>query len=199
VLLAARNQNMPKDNVDRAIKKGTGDLPGVTYDEITYEGYAAGGVAIVVEVLTDNKNRVVAEIRHLLVKNGGSMAETGAVTWNFEKQGHIAIPKSACSEEDIFEKAIEAGAEDVDTEGDRYEITTAPTDLHAVADALERAGLALEEVGLTMVPKNTLAVEGKEAAAVLRLLEALEDNEDVQNVYANFDISEEEMAAVFSD
>lgn len=195
VLLSARAANMPKDNIEKAIKKGTGELPGVSYDEIRYEGYAVGGVALIVDVLTDNKNRVVAELRNILTKNGGTMAENGAVTWNFEQQGLIVIPRDACSEEEIFEKAIEAGAEDVDTEGDVYEIATAPQDLHAVLEALEGMGLTSEEAKLTMTPKTTTKVEGSHARAVLRLLEALEDNDDVQNVYANFDISDEEMAA----
>ncbi|MCP4643307.1 MAG: YebC/PmpR family DNA-binding transcriptional regulator [bacterium] len=196
VLLTARSQNMPKDNIEKAIKKGTGELPGVTYDEVRYEGYATGGVAVIVDVLTDNKNRTVAEIRHLLTKHGGSMAENGAVTWNFESKGLITVPKDACDEDEIFEKAVEAGADDVDTEGDVYEIATEPGELHAVHVALEEAGLTVENAQLTMYPKNTVKVEGREAGAVLRLMEALEDQDDAQNVYANFDISEEEMAAL---
>lgn len=196
VLLSARGQNMPKDNIEKAIKKGTGELPGVTYDEVRYEGYAPGGVALIIDVLTDNKNRTVAEIRHLLTKHGGSMAETGAVTWNFEPKGVITIPKDACSEDDIFEKAVEAGADDVDTEGDVYEITTGPQELHAVAQTLEAAGLKAESAELTMLPKTTVAVAGKEAASVVRLMEVLEDQDDTQNIYANFDIPEEEMAAL---
>lgn len=196
VLLAARAQNMPKDNVDRAIKRGTGELPGVTYEEIRYEGYGPGGVAIVIDILTDNKNRTVAEIRHILTKNGGSMAETNAVMWNFEQKGVITIAKSACSEDDMFEKAIEAGAEDVDTEGEEmYEIKTAPNSLHAVVDAFGKMGIKVEEAQLTMSPKTTVKVEGNAAGTVLRLMEALEDHDDVQNVYANFDISEADMAA----
>ncbi len=195
VLLAARAQNMPKENVDRAIKKGTGELPGTTYEESRYECYGSNGVAIVVDVLTDNKNRTVAEIRHLLTKHGGSMAENGAVTWNFEQKGLIIIPKDTCSEEEMFEKAVEAGAEDMDAEGDAYEITTAPTELHAVVEALEGMAVKAEDARLTMQPKTTIRVEGKEAQAVLRLMESLEDHDDVQNVHANFDISEEEMAA----
>jgi YebC/PmpR family DNA-binding regulatory protein len=199
VLLAARGQNMPKDNIDRAIKKGTGELPGVTYDEIRYEGYGAAGVAVIVDVLTDNKNRSVGEIRHILTKNNGAMAEAGAVTWNFENKGSITISKEGLTDDDVFEKAIEAGADDVDTEGDLYEITTDPTQLHAVSEALEGMGLTVENVQLTMLPKTTIKCEGKDVASVLRLLEALEDNEDVQNVFANFDISEEEMAAVMGE
>lgn len=199
VLLAARGANMPKDNVDKAIKKGTGELPGVSYDEVRYEGYGANGIAMIIDVLTDNKNRTVAEIRNILTKNGGRMAENGAVTWNFDSKGLIVISKDVCNEDEIFEKALETGAEDVDTEGDVYEITTGPQDLHAVTEALEGFDLAVEEARLTMIPKTTTKVEGKAAAAVLRLLEALEDQDDVQNVYSNFDISEEEMAAVLGE
>lgn len=196
ILLNAKSQNMPKENVDRAIKKGTGELPGVTYDEIRYEGYGAGGVAIIVDVLTDNKNRTVAEIRHMLTKNGGSMAETGAVTWNFDANGQISLPRDAGDEESIFEKAIEAGAEDVDMESeDTYEILTAPSELHTVSTALQAMGLSVMEATLTMRPKNMQTVTGSDAAQVLRLLEALEEHDDVQDFYSNFDISEEEMAA----
>lgn len=196
VLLEARAENMPKDNIERAVKKGTGELPGVTYDEIRYEGYAPGGVALIMDIMTDNKNRTVAEIRHLLSRHGGSMAENGAVTWNFEQKGTIAIAKTACSEDDIFEKAIEAGADDVDTSGDAYEILTGPTDLYAVVKALEGMGLVVDGAALTMLPKTTVKVEGaRPAAGVLKLMEALEDHDDVQNVYANFDISDEDMAA----
>ncbi|MBI5095024.1 MAG: YebC/PmpR family DNA-binding transcriptional regulator [Candidatus Hydrogenedentes bacterium] len=198
VLLAARAQNMPSDNVDRAIKKGTGELPGVTYEDVRYEGYAAGGVAVIVDVLTDNKNRTVAEIRHVLDRSGGSMAASGAVSWNFEKKGVITVQKT-CSDDEIFEKAIEAGAEDVDTDGDAFEISTDPTQLHAVSEALQKMGLKVDNATQTMVPKNTVKCEGKTAASVLRLLEQLEDHDDVQNVYANFDISDEAMAAAMEE
>ncbi len=195
VLLAARANNMPKDNVERAIKKGTGEIPGVVYEEIRYECYAPAGVAMIVDVLTDNKNRTVSEIRHIITKNGGNMAETGAAGRNFERKGLITISKENLTEDQVFETAVDAGAEDVDTEGDRYEITTEPTSLHAVAEALEKAGMKAEDVSLTMVPKLTVPVVGKEVASIMRLMEALEEHDDVQNVYANFDISEQEMAA----
>jgi len=195
-LLAAKSQNMPKENVDRAVKRGTGELPGVSYEEIRYEAYGPGGVALIIDILTDNKNRTVAEIRHLLTRQGGSMAENGAVSWNFEQKGVITITKTACTEDEIFEKAIEAGAEDVDTSGDEvYEITTAPTELHAVMGALEAMELKADSAELTMIPKTTVKVEGNGVKSVLKLMENLEENEDVQNVYANFDISEEDMAA----
>ncbi len=199
VLLVAKSNNMPSDNVERAIKKGTGELPGQTYDEVRYEGYAPGGVALIIDSMTDNKNRTVGEIRHILTKNGGSMAESGAVTWNFEQKGVIVISKEACPEDEMFEKAIEAGAEDVDTEGTEYRISTAPYDLHAVSEALQGMGLKVDSAELTMEPKTTVKVEGKTAEHVLKLMEALEDHDDVQNVYANFDISEEAMAAMMSE
>jgi len=196
VLMEARSVNMPKENIERAIKKGTGELPGVSYDEVRYEGYAPGGIALIIDILTDNKNRTVAEIRHLLTRHGGSMAETNAVAWNFEQKGLIVIPKSACNDDEMLEKAIEAGAEDVDSSGeDFHEVTTASTDLYAVAKALEGMGLKAESAKLTMIPKTTQKVEGKAVGNVLKLMEALEEHDDVQNVYANFDISEEDMAA----
>lgn len=195
VLLSARSQNMPKDNVERAIKKGTGEIPGVTYEEVRYECYGPAGVALIVDVLTDNKNRTVAEIRHAVTKVGGSMAESGAVSWNFERKGVITVPKEGLTDDAVFEKAVEAGAEDVDTEGDMYEITTEATDLHAVCEALEEMKVTTDSAELTMIPKTTVKVEGSSVGQVLRLMETLEDHEDVQNVYANFDISEEEMAA----
>jgi YebC/PmpR family DNA-binding regulatory protein len=199
VLLVARSNNMPSDNVDRAIKKGTGELPGVTYDEITYEGYGPGGVAVLVDVMTDNKNRTVSEIRHILSKNGGSMAESGAVRWNFEPKGTITVPKDALAEDEIFEKAIEAGAEDVDTSGAEYRITTGPQDLHVVSEALAGMGVHVDSAELGMEPKTTVKVEGKAAESVLKLMEALEDHDDVQNVYANFDISDEVMAELMNE
>lgn len=199
VLMSARAQNMPKDNVEKAIKKGTGELPGVVYDESRYEGYGPAGVAIVLDVLTDNKNRTVAEIRHLLTKFGGSMAENGAVMWNFEQKGFIAVAKDDLDPDEFFEKALDAGSEDIETGGDIFEVWTDPHELHAVAEALEQAGIKSDAVELTMQPKTTVKVEGKDVGPVLKLMEALEDLEDVQNVYANFDIAEEEMAAAMSD
>lgn len=196
VLLACRTANMPKDKVDAAIKKGTGEGDTVAYDEVRYEGYGPGGVAVIVEVLTDNKNRTVADIRHALTKCGGSMAENGAVTWNFDQKGYIVVPKTAGTEEEILEQAIEAGAEDMNSEGDVYEIYTEPTDLHAVSDALDKAGLPLEEVRLTMLPRQMMEVDEKTARSVVRMLELLDDNDDVQNVYSNFDMTDEAMAAM---
>jgi len=199
VLMACRNANMPSDNIDRAIKKGTGELPGVSYDEVRYEAYGPGGVALLIDVLTDNKNRTVAEIRHMVSRMGGNMAEAGAVTWNFEPRGTIAVEKEGISEEDIFEKAVEAGGDDVDTEGDVYEIATAPNQLHVVAEALEKMGITAAEVKLTMEPKTTLDVEGKTLNSLLRLLDELEDHDDVQDVFSNMNATDEAMAAAMDD
>ncbi len=199
VLLACRSANMPSDNIDRAIKKGTGELPGVSYDEVRYEAYGPGGVALVIDVLTDNKNRTIAEIRHIVNRLGGNMAEAGAVTWNFEPRGSITVAKEGISEEDIFEKAIEAGGDDVDTEGDFYEISTAPNQLHAVAEALESMAITPAEVKLTMEPKTTIDVEGRTLSSLLRLLEELEDHDDTQDVFTNMNASDEAMAAAMGD
>ncbi len=199
VLLACKAANMPKENIDRAINKGTGDLPGVTYDEVRYECYGPAGVAIVIDVLTDNVRRTVAEIRHLVTKFGGTMAETNAVMWNFDRRGLIGLPKEGISEEDVFEKAIEAGADDVDTSGDRYEVYTAPAQLHAVAEAIEKMGLHPEEVKLTLVPKTTVSVDEKAASTLLKIMEALEEHDDVQDVNNNADISDEVMAAAMGE
>lgn len=200
VLLAARSENMPKDNVDRAIKKGTGELEGVQYEELRYEGYGPAGVGLLIDVMTDNKNRVVPELRYILSRNNGSMAENNAVSWNFEAKGIILVAKEGLSADDIFEKAIEAGAGDVDTSGDEvYEITTEQGDLHTVSKALEDMGIALKEAKLTMIPKTTVAVDGKELLQVMRLIEMLEDNDDVQDVYSNVEITDEAMAAAMAD
>ena len=199
VLLSAKSENMPKENIDRAIKKGCGETEGVHYEEIRYECYGNAGVALIIDVFTDNKNRIVAEIRHLVTKYGGSMAESHAVTWNFEQLGIITLEKGDITEDDIFEKAIEAGADDVDSDGDFYEITTVPTDLHAVAVALEKMGLQLKEAKLTMEAKTTLEIEPKAVKSVLTLMEHLEDLDDVQNVFSNVELTEEAMAAAMED
>lgn len=199
VLLAARTNNMPSDNVDRAIKKGTGELPGVSYDEVRYEAYAPGGVALLVDVLTDNKNRTISEIRHMVNKMGGNMAEAGAVAWNFDPRGIITVSKAGLNEEEIFDKAIEAGAEDVDTEGESYEVQTASNQLHIVAEALEKTGVKVEDVKLTMSPKTTLDLQGKTLISCMRLMEELEDHDDVQDVFSNLNITDEAMAAVMAE
>lgn len=189
----AKDANMPNTNIDKAIKKGTGELPGVTYEEATYEGYGPGGVAVFVEVLTDNKNRITAEIRHLFGKYGGNLGESGSVSWIFTRKGMITIEDENVSEEAMMEAAIEAGAEDVQYDDGFCVIYTALEDLDAVRKVLDEKEYKIGSAELTRVPENTVALEGKTAETMLKLMEALEDNDDVQNVYANFDIPEEIM------
>ena len=200
VLLAARAQNMPKDNIARAIKKGSGDDGGANYEEQRYEAYGPAGVAIIVDTLTDNKNRTVADVRHIINKLGGSMAESGAVTWNFESKGLVAISKNGLTDDEVFEKATEAGADDVDLEGDeQYIIYTEATALHAVVQALEKMNIPVEEAKLTMVPNTQIAVDGKALRTLLNLMDALEENDDVSEVYSNVEITDEAMAEVMAD
>jgi len=192
----ARAASVPLDTIERAIKRGTGELEGVHYEEVSYEGYAPGGVAIMVDCLTDNRNRTGAEVRNVFSRHGGSMAEPGAVSWQFARKGVIGVPRSV-DEEKIMELAIEAGAEDVGAEEDLWMVTTAPHDLGAVRDALESAGMTVDSAELAMVPTTTVPVsEEGEARRVLRLLEALDDQDDVQNVWSNFDIPDEVLASV---
>jgi YebC/PmpR family DNA-binding regulatory protein len=193
-VLTARAQSMPNDNIDRAIKKGTGELGGGQLEEVTYEGYGPGGVAITVDVLTDNRNRTVAEIRFIFGRHGGNMGETGCVGWMFKKRGVIAIEKSAADEDKLIELALEAGADDVTSDSESYQVMTAPENFSAVRDAIEKAGIAMLSAEVTRVPENTVAVSGHTAEQVLKLMEELEDHDDVQGVAANFDISDEEMA-----
>jgi YebC/PmpR family DNA-binding regulatory protein len=190
----AKAANMPNDTIDRAIKRGTGELEGVSYDEITYEGYGPGGVAIMVESMTDNRNRTVAEIRHIFGKNGGNLATSGAVGWIFEKKGYIVVEKAARSEDELFEIVTEAGAEDLRDDVENYEIITAPESFDAVLDAVKKAGVEPQVAEVEMVPKEYKKLEGNEAKQMLKLMEALEDHDDVQKVSANFDISEADMA-----
>jgi YebC/PmpR family DNA-binding regulatory protein len=192
-LNAARMANMPKENVDRAIKRGTGELEGVNYEEITYEGYGPGGVAVLAEALTDNKNRTVAEIRHIFDKYNGNLGETGCVNWIFEKKGLIVIPLKGLTEDEVMELALENGAQDVSAEEETFEITTAPTDFESVRKAVEDKGWTIEEAEITMIPQNSVKLEGKKAEQMLKMMDALDDHEDLQKVYANFDISDEEM------
>lgn len=189
----AKEVNMPHDNIKRAIMKGTGELPGVTYEEIVYEGYGPAGVAMLIEVLTDNKNRTVPEIRHMMSKSGGSLGETGCVSWIFDKRGYILVNKSKASEDTLMSVALDAGAEDMknDPQEENYEIITAPEVLNDVKVAIEKVNISIESAEVTMLPKNYVALEGKAAEQMLRLMDALEDHEDVQNVYANFDIPDE--------
>ncbi|ETR68371.1 MAG: hypothetical protein OMM_04606 [Candidatus Magnetoglobus multicellularis str. Araruama] len=187
----AKNENMPKDNIERAIKKGTGELEGVSYEEITYEGYAPGGAAVLVECLTDNKNRAVAEVRHLFSKSGGNLGENGCVAWMFDKKGLIVINKNDAGEEQLIEIAIEAGAEDVNDEGDTFEVLTDPGDFEPVKESIEKASINIEMAEISMIPQNMLALQGKEADQTFRLMEALEDCDDVQKVYTNADIPDD--------
>ncbi|MBJ6762039.1 YebC/PmpR family DNA-binding transcriptional regulator [Myxococcaceae bacterium JPH2] len=195
-IAAAREANMPRDSIERAVKKGTGELEGESYEEVTYEGYGPGGVALIVECLTDNRNRTASDVRSILGKWGGNLATEGAVGWMFHKKGVITV-KPGPTEDAVMEKALEAGAEDVLGQGsDGFEVRTAPSDLHTVAASLETAGLGLGEQKWTYVPQNTLKVDGDNARKVLRLMDALEDNDDVQNVHANFEIDESLMESL---
>jgi YebC/PmpR family DNA-binding regulatory protein len=194
---AARAANMPADNIKRAILKGTGELPGTTYEDVSYEGYATGGVAVFVETLTDNRMRTTPEIRHLFTKHGGSLAEPNSVAWMFEKRGHLAVGASAGVDEDrLMELVLEAGADDLRRDGERFEVSTSPESFHAVQKAFEDAGIPTESAALVMEPKNTVALEGKKAEQCLRLLEALQDHDDVQNVYANLEVQDGEAAGL---
>ena len=185
---AAKTANMPAANIDRAIKKGTGELPGVVYEEGTLEGYGPAGVALYIEILTDNRNRTVADVRHNLTKHGGNLAESGAVAWMFEKKGLITVPSEDLDEEEILMVVMDAGAEDLKSEEDFFEITSSAEDLENVKTTLESSQIKYDSANLTMYPKNTIKVEGKDAETLLKILDALEDLDDVQNVYSNFDI-----------
>lgn len=193
-ITAAKTENMPKDNIDRAIKKGSGDVDGANYEEIRYEGYGPGGVAVLVDTMTDNKNRTVADIRHYFSKSGGNLGEFGCVGWMFDLKGTILIDKENFSEEELMEIAIEAGAEDVIEEENTFQILTAPEDFNTVVDNLEKNNIHFLEASLSMEAKNTIEVaEEKTARSLLKLLENLEDHDDVQKVHANFDIPDELM------
>jgi len=190
-IAAAKNENMPKDNISRAVKKGTGELEGVNYEESTYEGYGPGGAAILIESVTDNKNRAVAEIRHIFSKNGGNLGENGCVAWMFEKKGYINLERNVVDEDQLMETAIDAGAEDIREEEQNFEVTSAPEDFEAVKDAIEQAELKYIDAEVTMLPKTTSNLQGKEAEQMVRLMDALEDCEDVQKVYTNADIPDD--------
>lgn len=192
----ARDANMPADNIDRAIKRGTGELEGVEYEEIVYEGYGPGGVAIYIETLTDNANRTVAEIRHALSRNGGSLGTSGSVAWQFDRKGQIYINAARHDEESLLLAALEAGAEDVQQEDDAFVISTDVASFHAVQDALREQGIDPEQAELAMVPKATVEVAGDEAARLLKLLDALDDADDVQKIYSNADFDEAVLDAV---
>jgi YebC/PmpR family DNA-binding regulatory protein len=185
---------MPADNIDRAIKKGTGELPGVSYEEITYEGYGPGGVAILIDAMTDNKNRTVAEIRHLMGKNGGNLGANGCVSYMFNKKGIILVEAEGVDEDELMETALEAGADDMTGDDEQFEVTTEPSAFEDVRSAIEEAGFPIGSAELSMVPDNTVKVSTKDAPKILKLMDAIENQDDVQNVYSNFDIPEEILA-----
>ncbi|MCF6290543.1 MAG: YebC/PmpR family DNA-binding transcriptional regulator [Desulfobacterales bacterium] len=196
-IAAAKSDNMPKDNIERAIKKGTGELEGAVYEEITYEGYGPGGIAVLVDCMTDNRNRTVADIRHYFSKSGGNLGESGCVSWMFDKKGSLLVDKATISEEALMDAALEAGAEDVVEEENEFQVLTAAEEFDAVREALEAGGISFVETAVLMIPKNTVEVtDEKTARRILRLLEKLEDHDDVQGVSANFDIPDELMEAV---
>lgn len=195
-VLSAKAENMPMANIERAIKKGTGEVEGESYEGAIYEGYGPGGVAMFVETLTDNRNRTVSEVRHLFSKYNGSMAESGAVAWVFEQKGLIVVPKEGVEEDDLMLVALDAGAEDIVEEESAFEVYALLPELEGVRKAIEDAGIEIERAELTRIPQNTVPVEGKIAQQLLTLMEMLEDNDDVQRVYANFEIDDEELAVL---
>ena len=194
-IAAAKAENMPNDNISRAIKRGTGEIEGAQYEDITFEGYGPGGVAIIVDVLTDNRNRAVSEVRHAFSKNGGNLGESGSVGYMFSKKGMIVVEKSAVDEDKLTEIALEAGADDLSGDGDYWEIVTSPKDFEAVHEAIKKAGIKPESAEVTMVPSTYQKLEGTQANAMMRLLETLEDLDDTQNVYSNFEMDEATVSA----
>ena len=189
----AKAANMPADNIKRAIMRGTGELPGITYEEVTYEGYGPGGVAIFLRLLTDNRNRTVAEIRHTLSKHNGNLGENGCVAWMFDKKGYFVVEKAATEEDKLLDIVLAAGADDMNEDGDNFEIFSSTEKFDSVKNALEKAGITVAAAEISMVPQNYVKLEGKDAQTMLKLMESLEDHEDVQNVWANFDIDESEL------
>ena len=195
IVAEAKANNMPRENIERAIRRGTGEEPGVSYEEITYEGYGPGGVAILIQTLTDNKNRTVGEIRHMLGKHNGNLAAENSVAWMFTKKGQVIVEKGAADEEKLLSAALEAGADDMSDDDSGWEIVCAPENFEAVREAVKGLGLEPASAEVAMIPKNYIKLVGKEAQQMLRLMEAIEDHDDVQHVYANFDIEEKEIEA----
>lgn len=189
----AKSNNMPNDTIDKAIKRGTGELEGVNYEEITYEGYGPAGVAVIIQTMTDNRNRTVAEVRHLFGKNGGNLGESNSVAWMFDRKGSILVDVNAKGEDEMMEIALNAGAEDMQTDEDSYQILTAPEDFDTVLEAVKGAGIEPIEAEISLIPQNHIKLEGKDAQQMLKLYEALDDHDDVQKVFANFDIDEATM------
>jgi YebC/PmpR family DNA-binding regulatory protein len=193
---AAKAENMPADNIKRAIQRGTGELPGVRYEEFSLEGYGPGGVAVLLDISTDNRNRTVSEIRHAFGKNGGNMAEAGAVSWMFSKKGDIVIAKSAAKEDDLMGVVLDAGADDLRDDGDNWEVLTSPSAYEAVLEAVKKAGITPASASVAMIPQNYIKLEGPAASTMIRLMEALEDQDDVQSVHSNFDIDQKVLEEV---
>ena len=197
-IATAKSQSMPQDNIKRAVLRGSGQLEGENFEEVSFEGYGPAGVAVIIDVVTDNRNRTVSEIRHHFAKHGGNLGENGCVSWIFDKRSLIVIPKSATTEEDLMELVLAAGADDIKDEGDNWAVVSSVEAHHDVLQEIESAGLPTESVAVTQLPQNSVKVEGKQAAAVLRMVEALEDQDDTQNVYANFDIDDAELERLTS-
>jgi YebC/PmpR family DNA-binding regulatory protein len=195
IIVEAKASNMPRENIERAVRRGTGEEPGVSYEEITYEGYGPGGVAILIQTVTDNKNRTVGEIRHLLGKNNGNLAAENSVAWLFARRGQVIVDKEQADEERLLSAALEAGAEDMNDDGSVWEIVSAPESFEAVRDAVKALGLEPASAEVAMIPQTYVKLQGKEAQQMLRLMEALDDHDDVQHVWANFDIEEKEIEA----
>jgi len=189
-ILAAKAENMPQDNIKRAIQRGTGELPGAVYEEFSLEGYGPGGVAILLDINTDNRNRTVSEIRHMFGKNGGNMADAGAVSYMFHKKGDIVVPKSAAKEDDLMAIVLDAGAEDLRDDGDNWEVLCETSVYEAVLEAVKKAGIEPASASVTMIPQNYIKLEGAAASSMIRLMEAFEEHDDVQNVHSNFDIDQ---------
>jgi YebC/PmpR family DNA-binding regulatory protein len=195
IIADAKSVNMPADNIKKAIQRGTGELPGVTYEEITYEGYGPGGAALILECMTDNKNRTVGEIRHLLEKYNGNLGSSGSVAWMFSKKGYIVVDKSAADEEKLLNAVLEAGGDDLRDDGDSWEVLSDPSAFEAVRDAVKALGIEPASAQVAMLPQNYVKLQGKEASHMVKLMEALEDHDDVQHVWSNFDIEEKEIEA----
>ena len=195
-ILAGKNENMPSENIERAIQRGTGQIEGEQYEEVNFEGYGPGGVGIILQVVTTNRNRVVSEIRHLMSRNGGNLAENGAVSWMFHRKGQIIVPKEQASEDKMLSIVLDAGAEDLRDDGTEWEVLTPPEAFEAVREALTKAGIAPATAAVAFVPQNYVQLTGSQAAQMLRLVEGLEEHDDIQHVYSNFDIDEKELAVL---
>jgi YebC/PmpR family DNA-binding regulatory protein len=195
VVAEAKSVNMPAENIRKAIQRGTGELPGVSYEEVTYEGYGPGGAAVIIETLTDNRNRTVGELRHLLSKHNGNLGESNSVAWMFSKKGYIVVDKSAADEEQLLNAALEAGAEDMRDDGDTWEVISEPPAFESVRDAVKGLGVEPASAQVAMLPQNYVKLEGKDASQMVKLMDALEDHDDVKQVWSNFDISEKEIEA----